>query len=135
MKKSVWILAILYGCGGGSSSSSDPSPSSVSETCAANVIWEAPSLRHNGLPLSPDEFDKFTIYVGDTPGRKESDLIMVIDVTDKTAITHRIDGLPYQKSYIYLTVTDTEGEISPHSPEWSWDCVIGELYEGEENGN
>ena len=86
-------------------------------------------MRKNESSLSPEDFEKFTIYVADKPGKNDSDLIMVIDVLDKYAITYRIEKLPYQESYIYLTVTLTDGRVSQFSPEWSWDCVIGKLYE------
>ena len=129
MKKSIWILVILCGCHGKSSSPpDDPSPP-LPEYCAANIIWEAPTMRKNGASLSPEDFEKFTIYVADKPGKNDSDLIMVIDVLDKYTITYRIEKLPYQESYIYLTVTLTDGRVSQFSPEWSWDCVIGKLYE------
>ena len=127
----VWVFVILYGCDLSSSSSpkSPPLPPPVIEYCAVNLIWEAPVMRKNGEPLSPENFEKFTIYVADKPGKHDSDLIMVIDVLDKFAITYRIQSLPNQESYIYLTVTLTDGRVSYFSPEWSWDCVIGKLYE------
>lgn len=137
MKKLILVLAfvILYGCGSGSSGSFATPPAGATPTppvieyCAASIIWEAPVMRKNGLPLSPEDFDKFTIYVSNKPGKHEYDLIMVIDVLDKFAITYRIENLPYQESYIYLTVTLTDGRVSHFSPEWSWDCVIGKVYE------
>ena len=132
MKRLIWVFVFLYGCDSGSSSSPLSPPPPVPEYCGASIIWEAPVLRRNGLPLSPEDFEKFTIYVGETPGRQEHDLIMVIDVPDGTATTHRIEGLPYRMSYIYLTVTDTEDRVSSLSKEWFWNCVIGGLYEPEE---
>lgn len=135
MKRLFLLLSLfLWGCGGGGDGVTPAQPLDepppLPELCSASIIWEAPTMTQSGLPLYSEDFDKFTIYVGGAPGRHDYDLIMVIDISDKTLTTHRIEGLLYSDSYIYMTVTYTEGLVSPLSPEWVWDCVTGKLYEG-----
>lgn len=126
-----WLLLalfILWGCESGSDAPPPTEP--PLQICSTLVTWDAPSLYIGGSPLSPEDFERFTIYVGEAPGKNQYDLIMVIDILDTTANALRIEGLPYKVSYIYMTFTDTVGMISPLSPEWVWDCVTGRLYEG-----
>lgn len=133
MKKWLWIPIVLLGCDGGGSTpppEPPPEPPPLPEFCGANVIWEAPVARYGGVPISLEELEKYTIYVGEQPGKSESDLILIVDVTDRYANTFYVEGFPYRDSYIYMTVTDIEGRTSPHSFEWVWDCVTGRQYEG-----
>ncbi len=123
MKKifALWLI-ILVGC---ESSAPPDDPDDPVQTCAATIVWEAPSLRQGGLPFLLEDIERFTIYVSEAVGQLEFDLLLVLDVTNPMATTHRIENLPEQ-SYIYMTVTDTDGVVSPFSSEWSWDCITGE---------
>ena len=125
----VLALLALWGCGGGGGETPPPEQP-LPQICSTLITWDAPSLYRSGLPLSPDDFDRFTIYVGEEPGRQQFDLIMVVDILDVTAAAVRIEELPYKVSYIYMTVTDKRGMTSALSPEWVWDCVTGAPYEG-----
>lgn len=118
MKKWALILALslLWGC--------DESATPPPQTCSATVFWQSPVLLEDGRPFLLEDIEKFTIYVADAVGQQQFNLLFVFDVNNPTAMTHRINGLPKQ-SYIYMTVTATDGHTSAFSQEWSWNCVVG----------
>ena len=125
MKRYLSILFVfLLGCDSGTPQLSDSYPEPPLQTCPVNVIWEAPTLLLGDEPLSIEDIERFTIYVATSPGKLQRDLVLVSDIIDSSAIMHRIDAVPVN-SYIYMTVTDTDGRISPLSVEWFWDCVVG----------
>lgn len=82
-------------------------------------------MRQGGLPLLPGEILKFTIYVAEEVGQNQFDILFVYE-TGPNELSQIMDDLPEQ-TYMYMSVTDTDGFVSPLSQEWSFDCVVGEL--------
>ena len=102
---------ILLGCG-----EQDGSKADTPQTCNVLVTWEPQLTRFNGHPISLEELKKYTIYVNLTKDpTKENTLILVADVTDMMARSWVLEGVHKGTIWVYLTVTDTEGRISPYS--------------------
>lgn len=114
----VILGLILLGCGEGDGSwANDPS------TCNVLVEWEPPYTRIGGDPLSLEELEKYTIYVNLTRDpTKEATLVLVADVTNMEARSWILEGVHKGTIWIYLTVTDKDGRLSPYSNVLSLVC-------------
>lgn len=117
MKWFPLVLAIiLVGCGGsdgGTKSLANNKPPQA--TCSATVIWEPPTERTDGTPITTDEMEKFTIYVNKQNNVTDNTIVAVIDITDVNTTDFTIQELSRGQKYFYMTVTDTEGRVSTFS--------------------
>ena len=117
MKYLVLIgLGLLVGCSGGDKTEDLPS------FCSALLSWGPPEFRMNGSPITVAELAKYTIYVNEEEGQDQSTLVMVIDVENSSMVAWVIESLPLTSHWFYLTVTDTEGRVSPYSNELPKNC-------------
>ena len=114
MKWYPLILAIiLVGCGGSEGGTTYNKPPQA--TCSATIMWEPPTERTDGSPITTDEMEKFTIYVNRIEDVTDNTLVAVVDVTDVNTKDFTIQELSRGQKYFYMTVTDTEGRTSTFS--------------------
>ncbi len=116
-------LLLFAGCGGdggGFSGPPDPPPGAIE--CTALVDWDPPTTYTGGKPLDAAELDKYTLYVGSTPGVDRATIEMVIDIFDGYLIQWQTTGLVPGEHFFYMTVT-VDGETSIYSNEKSKVCA------------
>jgi hypothetical protein len=120
-------IASVSGAGTGASTASTtvpsattPSPSSGSDSQGAdtdasagefNLAWTAPVTRADGTPLSLSEIDGFRIYYGKSAGSYTN----YSDVTDGSAQSVTVQGVPVGTYYIVMTTLDSGGRESSYS--------------------
>jgi len=107
----VLLAIILVAC----DSDADHDGLPPTATCEILVTWSAPSTRLDGTPITLKELEKYTIYVNLRESTDDSTLVMIADITDTTIESWLLKYVHKGRVYIYLTVTDTEGRISPYS--------------------
>lgn len=116
--KRLATLLILAGCGGGSGTTPEPPPSA----CSAMITWDYPISRLDGTYLPREEIRQLTIFVSDAPGGEGGRLELEEVITDTTLVAWEVHGLEAGAHWVYLKVTDTEGNESPTSNELSKEC-------------
>jgi len=111
MKYLVLLTSLLLvGCEGGDGTV--PLPPTE---CTATLTWEAPIETIDGTPITTQDFIKYTIYMSEEPEVEDHFIELVTDVTDVNMITMEIRDIPDGQHWFYLTVTDIENRVSPHS--------------------
>ena len=71
----IAALAILSGCGGGDSASSDTGTTPGTALPARTLSWEPPTSYVDATPMNPvTELDQFEIYVNETGAFTDKDL-------------------------------------------------------------
>jgi hypothetical protein len=76
-----------------------------------SLVWTAPVTRADGTPLSLSEIDGFRIYYGKSAGRYTN----YSDVTDGSAQSVTVQGVPVGTYYIVMTTLDSGGRESSYS--------------------
>lgn len=107
------LVIILVGCGGSDGGTTNNKPPQA--TCSATVIWEPPTERTDGSPITTEEMQKFTLYINRRNDVTEETLAAVIDITDVNTRDYTVQELSRGQKYFYMTVTDTEGRVSTFS--------------------
>lgn len=106
------LLAVSLVAGCGKSGGGNPSPPSVS--CSATIVWEPPTERTSGQPLTLEELEKYTVYVSLRDSVEDQYIQQVIDV-DINLITLEVRDLGPGPHWFYMTVTDLDGITSTQS--------------------
>jgi len=75
------------------------------------LTWTAPVTRADGTPLSLAEIDGFRIYYGKSAGSYSN----YTEVTDGTAQSVIVNGVPVGTYYVVMTTLDSSGRESSYS--------------------
>jgi hypothetical protein len=76
-----------------------------------SLAWTAPVTRADSTPLSLSEIDGFRIYYGKSAGSYTN----YSDVTDGSAQSVTVQGVPVGNYYIVMTTLDSSGRESSYS--------------------
>ena len=95
---------------------STPPPPPETTTYSATLAWNAPVARADGTtPLSLAEIDGYIIHYGTTSRQYTQS----VNVTDGTAVSYTINGLPGGTYYFAVVTYDINGVQSDYSTEAS----------------
>ena len=84
-------------------------------TGSFSLSWTAPATRSDGTPLSLADINGYRVYYGTSPGNYTD----VVQVSDGTATSVTMTGVPLGTSYVVMTTYDVGGRESVYSPEVS----------------
>jgi hypothetical protein len=84
-------------------------------TGSFSLGWTAPAARSDGTPLSLADINNYRVYYGTSPGIYPD----VVEVSDGTATSVTVTGVPLGTSYVVMTTTDGGGRESAYSQEIS----------------
>ena len=85
------------------------------QTGSFTLSWTAPAARSDGTPLSFADINGYRLYYGTSPGIYPD----VVEVSDGTATSVTVTGVPLGTSYVVMTTTDAGGRESVYSQEVS----------------
>jgi hypothetical protein len=84
-------------------------------TGSFSLGWTAPVARSDGTPLSLADINGYRLYYGTSPGIYPD----AVEVSDGTATSATVTGVPLGTSYVVMTTTDAGGRESIYSQEVS----------------
>ena len=76
-----------------------------------DLNWTAPVARADGTPLSLADIDGFRIYYGESEGQYTES----VEITDGTAQSATVTGIPVGSYHIVMTTYDMDGRESGYS--------------------
>jgi len=84
-------------------------------TGSFSLGWTAPATRSDGMPLSLADINGYRLYYGASTGIYPD----VVEVSDGTATSATVTGVPLGINYVVMTTTDSGGRESVYSQEVS----------------
>jgi len=84
-------------------------------TGSFSLGWSAPVVRSDGTPLSLADINGYRLYYGALPGTYPD----VVEVSDGSATSVTVTGVPRGTRYVVMTTTDSAGRESVYSREVS----------------